>query len=100
MKSRKTLLYVELTDLVINQVKKIFSPNPRQIKSTVEDLIQKGYLERVPPVTHVTGAFRLILSFRRVAFINSIQWRRPPPNRTSLLARLSLRSILPHSTQK
>lgn len=46
MKSRRTLSYGELQDLCIEQLAKYFVPQPKMIKSRVEDLIPRGYLKR------------------------------------------------------
>ena len=46
MKSRRTLQYNELQDLVIQQLSKLFTPQPKMIKTRVEDLIPRGYLKR------------------------------------------------------
>jgi hypothetical protein len=46
MKSRKTLSYTELQDLVITQLSKQFMPQPKLIKLRVEDLITREYLRR------------------------------------------------------
>ena len=46
MKSRRTLEYRELQNLVIEQLSKYFTPQPKLIKSRVEDLITRSYLSR------------------------------------------------------
>jgi hypothetical protein len=46
MKSRRTLSYTELEDLVITQLSKQFVPQPKLIKLRVDDLITREYLRR------------------------------------------------------
>jgi hypothetical protein len=46
MKSRKTMAYTELQDLVITQLTKLFVPQPKLIKQRVEDLVTREYLRR------------------------------------------------------
>merc|ERR1711991_1230412 len=46
MKSRKTLAYQDLQDLVISQLSRQFVPQPRLIKTRVEELVTREYLRR------------------------------------------------------
>lgn len=46
MKSRRTLHYNELQDLIIQQLSKLFIPQPKMIKKRLEDLITRGYIKR------------------------------------------------------
>jgi hypothetical protein len=48
MKSRKELSFNELLELCITQLTKFFSPQPKDIKQRIEDLIGRGYLRRHP----------------------------------------------------
>eukprot|EP00906_Rhabdomonas_costata_P004426 RCo006541 len=46
MKSRKQLHNTELQSEVLRQLGTFFKPDPRMIKKRIEDLIERGYLER------------------------------------------------------
>ena len=46
MKARRVLTFNELTQLVIDQLSKLFQAQPRHIKLRIEDLITRAYLKR------------------------------------------------------
>ena len=46
MKARRVLTFNELTQLVIDQLSKLFQAQPRHIKLRIEDLIMRAYLKR------------------------------------------------------
>ena len=47
MKSRKKMKHVQLVQETINQIKSRFTPKISDIKKSVDQLIEKEYLERM-----------------------------------------------------
>ncbi|ORC89888.1 uncharacterized protein TM35_000101560 [Trypanosoma theileri] len=46
MKSRRSLRYYELFDATVQQLSKLFTPRARSVKTQVEDLVGRGFIQR------------------------------------------------------
>lgn len=55
MKTRKVMKHNELLELVIAMASERFRPNVTMIKKCIESLIEKQYLERLPPTADEYG---------------------------------------------